>query len=214
MGTRGILGVHVDGVDKISYNHSDSYPEGLGHDTLDYLNNLLVKYPDMLGEMARKLKPVTDATTPTPEDIERCSAYTDLKVSNQSTQDWYCLLRGTQGNLLAFLEAGIYKDAADFAHDSLMCEFGYITNLDSKELEIYRGFQKGDHDKGRFSCVVPNDDEQRKQKKAFGGYFYSSIALIGVIPFSEIVSDLERAKKTMTEIVVKYDTEKDLSDAA
>ena len=37
MGTRGLMGVRVDGVDKLTYNHWDSYPSGLGQDILEYL---------------------------------------------------------------------------------------------------------------------------------------------------------------------------------
>lgn len=35
--TRGIVGVRVNGVDKLSYNHSDSYLAGLGVNTLKTL---------------------------------------------------------------------------------------------------------------------------------------------------------------------------------
>lgn len=30
MATRGVCGVRVNGVDKLSYNHNDSYPGGIG----------------------------------------------------------------------------------------------------------------------------------------------------------------------------------------
>lgn len=39
MSTRGAVGFHFGGVDKIAYNHWDSYPSGLGHSVLDYLKD-------------------------------------------------------------------------------------------------------------------------------------------------------------------------------
>ena len=37
MGTRGAIGFRLDGVDKVAYNHFDSYPSGLGADVLTEL---------------------------------------------------------------------------------------------------------------------------------------------------------------------------------
>lgn len=40
MGTRGIMGFVVDGQEKLTYNHYDSYPDGLGLDVLRWLRGL------------------------------------------------------------------------------------------------------------------------------------------------------------------------------
>ena len=39
MSTRGAVGFHCGGVDKIAYNRWDSYPSGLGQSVLDYLKD-------------------------------------------------------------------------------------------------------------------------------------------------------------------------------
>ena len=39
MGTRGVFGFHKNGVDKITYNHYDSYPTGLGEEVVKFLKN-------------------------------------------------------------------------------------------------------------------------------------------------------------------------------
>ena len=39
MSTRGAVGFRCGGVDKIAYNHWDSYPSGLGQPVLDYLKD-------------------------------------------------------------------------------------------------------------------------------------------------------------------------------
>lgn len=36
MGTRGLYGIRKDGVDKVTYNHFDSYPEYLGKNMLKF----------------------------------------------------------------------------------------------------------------------------------------------------------------------------------
>lgn len=37
MGTRGVVGFHRNGIDKITYNHFDSYPSDLGKRVKDFL---------------------------------------------------------------------------------------------------------------------------------------------------------------------------------
>ena len=37
MGTRGAIGWSKGGVTKVTYNHFDSYPDGLGLDVVKYL---------------------------------------------------------------------------------------------------------------------------------------------------------------------------------
>ena len=39
MGTRGLYGFRKNGVDKVTYNHYDSYPEYLGRNILEFIRN-------------------------------------------------------------------------------------------------------------------------------------------------------------------------------
>ena len=39
MGTRGAVGIRMNGEDKVGYNHFDSYPEGLGNEIVTWLKN-------------------------------------------------------------------------------------------------------------------------------------------------------------------------------
>ena len=153
MGTRGIVGVRVDGVDKMVYNHFDSYPGGLGISMLDQCRKLM-KRSDGLAkakDAARAIRLVDDTIPVTAEDVKKYANTMDLDVGNQSPADWYRLLRRAQGNLLAYLDAGVMLDAGTFILDSLFCEWGYIINLDTKKLEVYKGFQSQSHNKGRFA---------------------------------------------------------------
>lgn len=40
--------------------------------------------------------------------------------------------------------------------DSLYCEWAYIVNLDTNELEVYKGFQDTLHHDGRYGGEVPD----------------------------------------------------------
>ena len=140
MGTRGIYGFRKNEVDKLTYNHYDSYPEVLGRNIVEFIGNHTI---EELNKIYDKIIMVDNESIPTEEQIKECEKYTDLSVSQQTTQDWYCLLRDTQGDLSAYDDDLKYMiDNADFILDGLFCEYGYIINLDTNRLEIYRGGQK------------------------------------------------------------------------
>lgn len=152
MGTRGIMGVRIDGEDKLTYNHFDSYPEGLGFTVLNDAKVMVGDWGmETLLRHARKLKMVSNEDKPTKDDIETFKDFADLTVGDQSADDWYCLLRDLQGKLRDTLIVGYAIDNKNFIKDSLFCEWGYILNLDDKVLEVYRGFQTEPHDKGRYA---------------------------------------------------------------
>jgi hypothetical protein len=135
MGTRGLLGFCKNGVYKITYNHFDSYPSGLGNSVLNYINEYSIE--DM-NEHYDKIQMVKEKDIPTKQQIEKCKVYTDLNVSNQSLSDWYCLLRKAQGNLKAYSDVGFMIDNKDFLGD-VSCQYAYIINLDDDTLEFYEG---------------------------------------------------------------------------
>jgi hypothetical protein len=176
MGTRGVMGFRFNGIDKLVYNHYDSYPAGLGNDLLKWLQHVQGDLPTV--EAAVQGLTSIAGRAPTAEDIERLQPWTDLTVGEQRTQDWYCLLRLAQGDPGQVLKAGFFDPANDFILDSLFCEWGYIVNLDERTFEVYRGFQKQAHAKGRYAAHAP----QR-------GYY--PCALVAAIPFAELPAELD-----------------------
>lgn len=177
MGTRGAYGFRIDGQDKVTYNHFDSYPEWLGVRVVEFVR---CTPREEMERIARDLVLVREADVPTPEQVEECRAWTDLTVSSRSTTEWYCLLRKAQGNLQAYREGLRYMtDNRDFLGDSLFCEWAYIINLDEGVLEVYRGFQKGRDRNPR--------NRYRNLPKSEDGYY--PVAMVAEFPLDAIPAD-------------------------
>jgi len=142
MGTRGAMGFRIDGQDKVTYNHWDSYPSGLGIEILEEVSKMSI---EEMTKIARNIVLITDREQPpTPEQKEALKSYTNLGVGEQSDDDWYCVLRNAQGGLSSWLNHGLTYmiDSQDFLKDSLFCEYAYIVNLDEMVFEFYKGFNK------------------------------------------------------------------------
>lgn len=169
MGTRGVWGVRYQNKDKITYNHFDSYPDNLG----ETIKKFIIKHSvEELKQIASKIILVDRNMKPTKEQIEACKDYMNLYVSEQSPEDWYCLLHKSQGEPEAYIKGLIFMiDSCNFMKDSLFCEWAYIINLDTNKLEIYRGFQK-EPQNNRYYCEADQG--------------YANCALIHEIPLEEV----------------------------
>ena len=161
MGTRGCYGFRKNGIDKLTYNHYDSYPSCLGSTMIQFCKETTLKE---MNEIFDKIVMVHESSTPTNEQIDECLKYYDGSVSHCSTEDWYCLLRNAQGKPNAYKHGLRYMiDNHEFIKDSLFCEYAYIINLDTKRLEFYRGFQREpdemnrygtENDRGYYPCKM------------------------------------------------------------
>jgi hypothetical protein len=175
MSTRGFVGFVIDGTEKITYNHSDSYPGWLGVNVLSWLREADTAEA---ADQARALRVVDPESTPTDKDIERLRGCADLNVGRQTLDSWYVLLRHNQGNPGAMLQAGVVEDASDFPTDSLFAEYGYVVDFDARLLEAYAGFQKLPHGEGRFASRPRLGDD------------YYPVKLVGSWPFTDLPDDV------------------------
>lgn len=184
MGTRGFITFVVDGTEKTAYNHFDSYPDGLGMDMLNWLRSGPVD-----AEAVRALRVMDESTPPTAEDIVRLRGYSWNAAQHGGPKDlrdgqqWYDLLHETMGNPARMLEAGAIEDASDFPCNSLFAEYGYVVDLDAGRFEVYEGFQRGAHSRGRFA-----------DRPGADGYF--PVALLASWPLTELPSDEDFASAT------------------
>lgn len=183
LGTRGAFGVRINEQDKLTYNHFDSYPSGLGVDIKKDITEILAdpaRGMKWLRKYAKDLVLVESDETPTPKQVERLREYANTSVSTGSLGEWYVLLRELQGKLAETLKVGYMIDRRAFVNDSLFCEYAYIVNLDTEKLEVYRGFQRKKHSKGRYSKFVP--------AKRGRDTDYFAVALVDEIPLMELVA--------------------------
>jgi hypothetical protein len=124
-------------------------------------------------KLARTLQVVKEETVPTKKQIQQLGKFADCSVATGKKTDWYVLLHKLQGDMQNILKVGVILDAANFMKDSLFCEWAYIWNLDDEVFEVYIGWQKKAHRKGRY--IVDKPDES--------GYY--GVALVEAIPFKE-----------------------------
>lgn len=141
MSTRGYYGILKKGKLKGTYNHFDSYPSGLGVKIVEQLNNIEGDKIKKLSEAYNYIKMVKADSKPSAKAKKLClelGAY-DKLVSNQSIDDWYCLLRNTQGNILCYVDKVLpyMINNNDFLEDELFCEWAYILDLDEKKFKVY-----------------------------------------------------------------------------
>lgn len=161
MGTRGCYGFRKNGMDKITYNHYDSYPDGLGRTMVEFCKNTSIAEMD---DIFDRIILVDECDKPTAEQIEECKQYYNGNVCTQSIDDWYCLLREAQGEPSAYKNGLRYMiDSHEFIKDSLFCEYAYIIDLNTNKLEFYVGFQTQpdihnrygiDSDRGYYPCSM------------------------------------------------------------
>jgi hypothetical protein len=158
MSTRGFVGFIIDDTEKITYNHYDSYPSGIGVDVLSWLR-LVSATPGsyaLLKEQVRELEVVTDDTPITPDHLLNLARYTDTHVGSQGVgnevvHDWYQLLHKTQGSPADIIESGYVLDDHKFPLSGLFCEWGYLVNFDDDTFEVYRGFYNTPPATGRWA---------------------------------------------------------------
>lgn len=134
MGTSGLMAFVVDGETKAGYVHFDSYPSGLGADVLEWLHEALNEQTGKALTQARNLVVVNDETTPTPEQIEALKWYANTHVSSKQLDEWYVLLRETQGDPAATLEAGyMYGDTKIEPYRlGYFGEYTYVVDFDKR----------------------------------------------------------------------------------
>ena len=185
MGTRGAWGFRVDGQDKLTYNHFDSYPDGLGRSLLEQLGKRREArssdWIENLKTQVRKLR-IVHETDDEPSDADRdnLQEFCDPRVGSGGS-GWYSLLRHTQGDMELTLRSGVMIDHNNFMLDSLFCEYAYVINLDESTIEMYKGFQTKPHTDGRYASNTPHEDRKSAE--------YYPVKLMATFPLTDIPHD-------------------------
>jgi hypothetical protein len=130
MSTRGLIIFRVDGKDYAQYNHYDMYPKGKGK---------AIKW---------RLKVVLEELGGVEEVKARVRRFKELPLFGNES---YFKHRGLQGDLEELFRRGVVVGSIDFIKDSNFCKWAYCLNFDDMKLEVYKGFQKEFHEKGRYA---------------------------------------------------------------
>lgn len=171
MGTRSAVGIRVNGKDKLMYCLFDGYPTSMGKKVFEDSVSMIESWGwDIIKEMAERLKCVNPKKKFSKQQKEQYGKHLG-QVSYGDNM--YSLLRGLQGELKETMREGIIAQYNSFINDSLMCEWAYILNVDTKTLEIYEGFQKTRPTKSRYANAKPSSS----------GYY--ACELIREIPLGE-----------------------------
>jgi hypothetical protein len=177
MSTRGIFGLRKNETDKTTYNHYDSYPKELGKNIVDLCRRTSLEAFDKAFDNIVLVDEIDKAT---PEQIKVVPAdVSDFSIGSGQEDDWHCLLANANGKLEAYTEQGLtfMMEYSDFIKMSLFCEWGYIVNLDTGMLEVWKGLQKTPDSTNRYGTEC---DE---------GYY--PCRLINEIPLSTILGSTE-----------------------
>lgn len=153
MPTRGFYGLVVDDTVKITYLHSDAYPEFLGVRFLGDVQELLLAHGPAILALAREFTVVSEDGTPT--DAQRDLIRDRIDIEPGLEGDWYSALREIQGDFAKVLRAGFCPDASWFPVDGQSCEWGYLLDLDAQKLEVYKGLSKLPAQAGRWKWAEP-----------------------------------------------------------
>ena len=154
MGTRGIYGYRKNKQDKLMYNHYDSYPEGLGQNMLEYIKMYSNKE---INDICDSIKFV--------ENDKNFQIQQEMKGKIQSREVYLSSFHKDSTILM--------PEDNGFIKDSLFCEWGYIVNLDTECLEVWRGFQ-----------IVSQKGNRYGRKKNSDGYY--PCRLMAEIPFDDL----------------------------
>lgn len=169
MGTRHLICIYIDGECKLAqYGQWDGYPEGQGSDIVKFLQQKDFSL-DFFKERAKAI------TLYSEEEITKT-----IETNANWHNDYPWLSRDFGSDILDYVyntNARVANNDPVFSADSLFCEWAYVIDLDAEMLEVYRGFQKEPHTKGRF-C---------KGAQQHTGYY--PVALVIAFPLTDIPED-------------------------
>ena len=175
MGTRHLTCVLANNQMRIAqYGQFDGYPDGAGTTICEFIRKT------NMDEFRSKAEKVIQISKEKIDSIysqfSSNEGWMTLEESDRFNKAHPEFHRNTGADILNLVMGGVAEVdlTMDFVNDSLFCEYAYVVNLDTNELEFYEGFQKEVHSHGRFANSTPNED----------GYY--PVKLIAKIPFENI----------------------------
>ena len=159
MSTRGAIGFRKNNSDKLTYNHYDSYPSGLGEEIVDFIKNTSIEEMNKLFDELKLINLDYDMQKGCLKlnqqeiDILKFFIADERQIYGLNDCIEEYLYRLNNNPLFYYKHESSIKEMVDnnsFIKDSLFCEYGYIINLDTNKLEIWKGFQKKPDSNNRY----------------------------------------------------------------
>lgn len=170
MGTRGLYCAVVDGEFKVAqYGQWDAYPSGQGLDILKFVRAVVANgRVEEFKTALRGLKVLTDEEIKAFWEQQGADAngFIDMGAAKRAGELRPELSRDTGSDIMQLVldgKAKAVKLSTDFASDSLFCEWAYVIDTDAGILEVFKGFQKEKHDKGRFATKIVEEAHRTDQ---------------------------------------------------
>jgi hypothetical protein len=182
MGTRHLICVILDGKHRVAqYGQFDGYLGGVGVEVADFIHN---------NDMERFKERIKNTKYLSVAEINKVKENFGIDTSkNGIPMDQYnafgkqfpAFVRETSSDILHLIMDGTItqlEDTYDFGYDGLFCEFCYIINLDSNELEIYFGNNGRLKKTERFYTKAPQRSHDKKT-------IYYPVKMHKSIPFAD-----------------------------
>ena len=150
------------------YGQWDGYPSGQGVTILNFL-----KTHDMaiLAKQLEKVRFANDEDNKKKEEFFKSIGCKDGWMNGDQAvlyhKEYPYASRDIGGEILEMIynstdEEIVLVDSSNFANDSLFCEWGYVVNLDTMQLEVYKGFisEQPETPDTRFGNVKSDSEEK------------------------------------------------------
>jgi len=156
MGTRHLIAVQVDGEYKVAqYGQWDGYPSSQGVSILAFLRNAdLAKF----SAKVRATRFLTEAELKAITGADWKRRFPHLS-RDAGSAILHMVMNADDGIAL--------KNDIDFAADSLFCEYAYVIDLDTKKLEVFRGFNTTGQEKGGRFSNLPFEQKHRGENQYY-----------------------------------------------
>lgn len=161
MGTRHVTCVIQGGDFRVAqYGQWDGYPEGQGKTILSFLAKA-----DM-NQFRDKVQQCCWLDEEKYDKRYKALGFAENGITNMDEAEIYkgafpYLNRDLGAKILTEIyhatDTVELRDNSSFAHDSLMCEWAYVVDLDRNVLEVYSGFNKNPDMPNGVFANVPND---------------------------------------------------------
>ena len=169
MGTRNLTMVVKDGKYKVAqYGQWDGYLECSGVRILQFLKKVDMK---KFSEYVDNVKFLTE------EEVNALNKTEWQRENPYLSRDCGCdildYVMSEEGNI------GL-TDESEFAKESLSCEYAYLIDLDTNELEIYKGFNKS-----------KENESPRFVAKEVDNYGYCGVSVLGKFDINKLPTEKE-----------------------